>query len=237
MKYSELKRQLGAFQFYIMSVFLLILAIYVGFNWGNTSDDEQQSELARLNQTLSNLQIENNELTKTLNIHGVELEVARLSEQQIHQEIKQGLQREQELRSDLAFYQQIMAPELSPKGFAIESFNIEAALSEREFRFELVLMQQEKIKKTLKGNIKVSLLGSENGKSKRISLASLMPDKGESLKFNFKYFQVIDGQLRLPKNFEPEKILVHADIYQFKVKRGTLDKSFDWLLSPDFSSE
>jgi hypothetical protein len=37
----------------------------------------------------------------------------------------------------------------------------------------------------------------------------------------------------LPINFKPEKILVHADIYQFKVKRGTLDKSFDWLLSPD----
>jgi hypothetical protein len=207
--------------------------MYLGFNWGNASNDEQQSELARINQTLSNLQLENNELTRKLNILSVELEVAQLAEQQIHQEIKQGLQREHELRSDLAFYQQIMAPELAPKGFVIDSFNIEAALSEGEFRFELVLMQQEKIKNTLKGNIQVSLLGSENGKSKRISLASLMPDKGESLKYSFKYFQVIEGQLRLPENFEPEKILVHADIYQFKVKRGTLDKSFDWLLSSD----
>ncbi|MFT4938069.1 MAG: hypothetical protein ACI88A_001092 [Paraglaciecola sp.] len=233
MKYSEFKRRLGAFKFYVVSILLLILAIYLGFNWGNANKDEQQSELARLSQTLSNLQIENNELTKKLNILGVEIEVAQLAEQQIHQEIKEGLQREQKLRSDLAFYQQIMAPELAQKGFVIESFNIETALSERGVRFELVLMQLEKIKKNLTGNIQVSLLGSENGKSKRISLASLMPDNGESLKFSFKYFQVIEGQLQLPINFKPEKILVHADIYQFKVKRGTLDKSFDWLLSPD----
>ena len=176
-------------------------------------------------------------MSRKLNILGVELEVARLAENLIHEDIKQDLQREQQLRNDLAFYQQIMAPELTQKGFVIDSFNVEAALSENAFRFELVLMQQDKIKNVLKGDIEVSLLGSEDGKSKRLSLASLMPDKGESLKFSFKYFQVIEGQLRLPENFMPEKILVHADIYQFKVKRGTLEKSFDWILSSEFSSE
>ena len=237
MKFSDLKRKLGAFQFYIVSIIVLALTIFLGFNWGNVNYDKQQSELARLNQTLSTLQHENNEITRKLNILSVELEIAQLAENQIHEDIKQGLQREQQLRNDLAFYQQIMAPELAPKGFVIESFNVEAALSERDFRFELVLMQIEKIKNVLKGKIEVFLLGSEDGKSKRLPLASLMTDKGASLKFSFKYFQVIEGQLRLPPNFIPEKILVHADIYQFKVKRGTLDKSFDWILSSEFSSE
>ena len=237
MKFADLKRQLGAFEFYIVSILLLVLAIYLGFNLGNASNEEQKIELARLNQTLRSLQLENNAMTRKLNILGVELEVARLAENKIHEDIKQDLQREQQLRNDLAFYQQIMAPELTQKGFVIDSFNVEAALSENAFRFELVLMQQDKIKNVLKGGIEVSLLGSEDGTSKRLSLASLMPDQGESLKFSFKYFQVIEGQLRLPLNFIPEKILVHADIYQFKVKRGTLEKSFDWILSSEFSSE
>jgi hypothetical protein len=42
---------------------------------------------------------------------------------------------------------------------------------------------------------------------------------------------VIEGELKMPENFEAEKILVHADIYQFKRKRGILDKSFDWQLA------
>jgi hypothetical protein len=228
---SELKKRIGAFQFYLLSILLATAMLYIGFSWGNRDNIEQKREIEQFNITLSNLQSENNELTKNLNILGVELEVARIAEQRTKQEIEQGLEREEQLRSDLAFYQQVMAPELEPQGFAIDSFNVEPALSERYFRFELVMMQQEKIKNVIKGNIKVSLQGNENGKLKTISLLKLMSEEAKALKFSFKYFQVIEGELQLPEGFIPEKIIVHADIYQFKRKRGELSKTFDWEIS------
>lgn len=231
MRLSELKQQWGAFQFYVVSILLLCAAIYIGFTWGNKDNLEQQQRISQLNQTLGNLQIENNSLTKKLNILGVELEVARLAEKLTNQEIQQGLQRENVLRTDLGFYQQVMAPELKPKGFVIDAFYLESSLSTRHFRFELVMMQQEKIKNIVKGKIEVSILGSENGLPKTFPLHELMNETAEPLAFSFKYFQVIEGELQLPENFAPEKILVHADIYQFKRKRGTLDKTFDWQLS------
>ncbi|MFT4993678.1 MAG: hypothetical protein ACI965_000699 [Paraglaciecola sp.] len=228
---SEVKQQWGAFQFYVVGILLFSVAIYIGFTWGNKDNLAQQQQISQLNQTLDNLQIENNSLTKKLNILGVELEVARLAENLTNQEIQQGLLREKVLRTDLGFYQQVMAPELKPKGFVIEAFYLESTLSDRHFRFELVLMQQEKIRNIVKGKIKVSILGSENGRAKTFSLHELMHEQAEPLSFSFKYFQVIEGELKMPENFEAEKILVHADIYQFKRKRGILDKSFDWQLA------
>jgi hypothetical protein len=93
------------------------------------------------------------------------------------------------------------------------------------------MMQQEKIKNVVHGKITVSIVGSENGRPKIFSLPELMEQKSKPLAFSFKYFQVIEGELQLPDNFKPEKVLVHADIYQYKRKRGTLDKTFDWQLT------
>jgi hypothetical protein len=59
-----------------------------------------------------------------------------------------------------------MAPELDEQGFLIEGFNLKPALNEHSFRFELVLMQQNKTKNTLRGNLKLTLIGSEKGKAK-----------------------------------------------------------------------
>ena len=231
MRLSELKQQWGAFQFYVVSILLFSVAIYIGFTWGNKDNLAQQQQISQSNQTLDNLQIENNSLSKKLNILGVELEIARLAEKLTNQEIQQGLLREKVLRTDLGFYQQVMAPELKPQGFVIDTFYLEPGLSAGHFRFELVVMQQEKIKNVVKGNIDVSILGSENGQPKIFSLAELMDETAKPLAFGFKYFQVIEGELQLPEKFAAEKILVHADIYQFKRKRGTLDKTFDWQLA------
>ena len=231
MRLSELKQQWGAFQFYVVSILLFSVAIYIGFTWGNKDNLAQQQQISQSNQTLDNLQIENNSLSKKLNILGVELEIARLAEKLTNQEIQQGLLREKVLRTDLGFYQQVMAPELKPQGFVIDTFYLEPGLSAGHFRFELVVMQQEKIKNVVKGNIAVSILGSENGQAKIFSLAELMDETANPLAFSFKYFQVIEGELQLPENFAAEKVLVHADIYQFKRKRGTLDKTFDWQLA------
>ena len=237
MKFSEIKQQWGAFQFYAVCILVFSGAIYFGFTLGNDDNFDQQQQISQLGHTLGNLQTENDDLTKRLNIQGVELEVANLAKTLTRQEIQQGLQRENTLRSELVFYRRIMAPELKPKGFDIDTFHLEASLSTGHFRFELVLMQQEEIKNTITGKIDVTLVGSENGRPKIIPLHELMDKKAKTLNFSFKYFQVIEGELQLPDNFQPEKILIQAEIYQFKRKRGSLDKSFDWPLTLSKGSE
>lgn len=230
---SELKNKLGAFQFYFIFIALIAVILYVGFLWGNAYYDQQKVALATHEQSIQNLKLENEKLTKNLNILGVELEVARLAQQQHFIEIGKSLDVEKDLRTQLAFYQQVMAPELNEQGFLIDGFNLEHALSDNSYRFELVLMQQNKTKNTLKGNLKVTLIGSEEGKAKQYTLGSMLSDKEQKLTFSFKYFQVIEGEIKLPKGFQPEQVSVHADIFQFKRKKGELTTVFDWIINPN----
>ena len=231
---SELKNKFGAFQFYLIHIAMIAATLYVGFFWGNTHYTQQQLTVSTHETSIQNLKLENEELTKNLNVLGVELEVARLSQQQHFIDIGKSIDTEKDLRTQLAFYQQVMAPELNEEGFLIQGFNLEPALSENSYRFELVLMQQNKSKNTLKGNLKVTLIGSENGKAKQYAIYSMLSDQEQkSLTFSFRYFQVIDGEIRLPKGFQPEQVSVHANIFQFKRKKGELTTVFDWVINRD----
>lgn len=208
--------------------------LYLGFFWGNAYYEQQKMLVSTHERSIKNLKLENEKLTKNLNVLGVELEVARLTQQQHFIEIGKSIDVEKDLRTQLAFYQQVMAPELNEQGFLIEGFNLEPALSDNSYRFELVLMQQNKTKNTLKGNLKVTLIGSENGKAKQYTLDSMLSNQDQKkMTFSFKYFQVIDGEIRLPEGFQPEQVSVNANIFQFKRKKGQLTTVFDWVINPN----
>ena len=231
---SGLKNKFGAFQFYLILIALIAAILYTGFFWGNAHYEQQQITVSTHAKSIQNLKVENEQLTKSLNILGVELEVARLAQQQHFVEMAKSIDIQKELRTQVAFYQQVMAPELNEQGFLIDGFNIKPALSNNSYRFELVLMQQNKTKNTLKGNLKVTLIGSENGQAKQYTLDSLFwGQEQKNLTFSFKYFQVIEGEIKLPEGFYPEQVSVHADIFQFKRKKGKLTTVFDWALNPN----
>jgi len=229
--FLKLKQKWGAFSVYAFFIVGFAMAAVLGFWLGNQFFSYQQKAILTLEHTVQNLQLENNELSKKLNILRVELDVAALSQQKTFAEIKLSIEREKALQKDIAFYQQVMAPELTQQGFIIDAFNVEKTLSERVYRFEIVMMQREKIKNTLKGNLAITLVGSESGKSKQYSLKNLLVDPELPLAFGFKYFQVLDGQLKLPEHFQPERILIHSEIFQFNRRKGELSSSFDWTLS------
>lgn len=234
MTISGLKNKYGAFQFYLILIVLIAGTVYGGFFWGNAHYDRQQMTISTHEKSIQNLKVENEQLTKNLNILGVELEVARLAQQQHFIEIGKSIDAQKELRTQVAFYQQVMAPELNEQGFLIEGFNIKPALSDNSYRFELVLMQQNKTKNTLKGNLRVTLIGSENGNAKQYTIDSMFSNKDQkSLTFSFKYFQVINGEIKLPQGFQPEQVSVHAEIFQFKRKKGQLTTVFDWVINPN----
>lgn len=225
----QLKQKFGAFQFYLLILLIIAGAVYLGFHLGNQDYVQQQINLSKHEESVQNLKFENEQLVKNLNILGVELEVARLTQQKHFLEIQQSIEREKTLKTQLGFYQQVMAPELKEQGFLIDGFNVEQALSKNSYRFELVLMQQNQSKNTLKGNLTVVLIGSEDGQTKQYPIEPLLSvNEREKLTFSFKYFQVIEGEIKLPDGFIPEQVSVHAEIFQFKRKKGELTTVFDW---------
>ncbi|MCV2883730.1 hypothetical protein OE749_03310 [Aestuariibacter sp. AA17] len=225
---EALKAHHGAFKFYSIVLLLIVAAGYVGYQFGFSMQAAQQAQSATLQQSVTNLKQENDSLTKNLNIVGVELEVQKLAAEKAQRTISEGLEREAALKEQLTFYQKVMAPELREQGFVIDAFDVEPSVSDGFYRFDLVLLQQSKIKRAVKGSVTFSISGSQDGQPKRYNQTALLASEAKALAFSFKYFQVIEGQLRLPEGFVPEKVSIKADVYQYKKKQGQLEKTFDW---------
>lgn len=236
MNFDYLKRYFGPFRFYVISVAVLLASVYLGYQLGHYLEVQEREELDMLRQTVDNLSEENANLTRRINVMGVELEVQELANQEAQQVILEGIAREAQLRERLGFFEKIMAPELKEQGFVIDAFNVTAAASQGYFRFDLVLMQQAKIKSVVKGTVSVELEGSLDGKPVRVPLQEMMEEGEGPLAFSFKYFQVIEGVFQMPPGFVPEYIHTSAEIFQFKRKRGDLNTRFDWPVQVPLSA-
>ncbi|MBT1061992.1 hypothetical protein KJY73_00345 [Bowmanella sp. Y26] len=232
---KALKTKLGAMRFYWLMIALLVLVGYLGIRWGNHQYEYQARQIEALEQSLANVTAENNKLTKSLNILGVELEVERLASQQMQGSLTQSMQKQAEIRRELSFYQKVMAPEMQEQGVVVDSLDIEATNSPGYFRFALVMMQKDKRKDLVQGQAQVVIHGSKDGTPSQLVLTDLMGDDSKPLGFRFRYFEVLEGLFQLPEGFIPQRLEVDCSLT--KPKKGEQKRSFEWLLSVSETAE
>ena len=92
----------------------------------------------------------------------------------------------------------------------------------------------------VQGGVQISLLGRNesrnesrndgqvDGQEETFQLSELDLDKTEAIKFRFRYFQNIVGEVQLPEGFIPRKVVVVVQSSGTNAQR--LEKKFDWLL-------
>lgn len=228
--HNVIKQRLGAFRFYLVFFILIGLSVLLGYQWTDVDRARLEAEINSLRHSLDNLAQENNRLTRDLNILGVDLEVARLATQENHKQFQLNMDVEKDLRRELSFYQKVLAPELEQDGFIIDSFNVEPAASDGFYRYAMILMQQDKHRTTVKGNVTVTLVGSQAGTPAEIDLQPLMSQNSDILDFSFRYFEVLKGEFNLPDGFQPEIIVVESRLKDKKWGKNFLKRTFDWQL-------
>lgn len=231
MDFSSIKHKLGAFKVYVLLVAIIVSGVMAGYSIKSWYLEQDEQQLQVLQHTLGNLKSENDKLVKQLNILGIELEVARLANAKSQQMIQDELEGKVALRRELSFYQKVMAPELDQEGFVIDSFEVFNTHSDNYFRFSLVLMQYDKHRDTVKGNVSVTIQGSKNGVPAQYKLQELLTQPTDSITFNFRYFEVLKGGFNLPDGFVPERISVHSVLSQAKWGKRNLDRTFGWQIS------
>lgn len=230
MNLFEIKQQHGAFKFYLSVILAVIACGYAGYSISKRQLQYAEREIEQLQKTIVNLNEENLTLTRNLNIIGVDLEVSRMANQNSRQLIQQEIEAQRDLRRELSFYQKIMSPELEQEGFVIDAFSIEQTNLANRFRYALVLMQQEKRRNKVRGDINVSIQGSLGGEQQSLNLTKLMTANSDNLAFHFRYFEVLRGELQLPEGFIPEVIKVESKLKGAEWGKDTLRRTFPWPL-------
>ena len=157
-----------------------------------------------------------------------------MANQRSQQTLKSIEQEHFQVKKELAFYEKVMAPEKAANGLVIDNINLTKTESPDHYRFQVVLVQQLLRKRYAKGFIEVSITGSLDNKPTTIPLSVLSTLTKKDLSFSFQYFQIISGELTLPKNFIPETINVAAILPKGKWQEyNRIDQIHPWLKSID----
>lgn len=132
------------------------------------------------------------------------------------------------LKGDLTFYQNIMAPSETSKGLQVDRLSLQSGRGENDFGFKLVLTQVGNNKSYISGVVAVNVIGMRSDEKEVIALRDLSGDIDDlGVKFRFRYFQDIEGQLELPPDFQPMEVQVVARSEGSKSAQA--ERTFNWV--------
>lgn len=154
-------------------------------------------------------------------------EVDRQATEGIRQTVKELKAQVAMLEEEVSFYKGIMAPSGKDKGLRISKMNIQPLDQPNKFRYSIMMTQVADNTSYIKGLAAVNFVGKENGKRKIIPLRELDEQINElGVKFNFRYFQEVSGEVSMPANFKVEQVQVVLQSSGSKAQR--VEETIDW---------
>jgi uncharacterized membrane-anchored protein YhcB (DUF1043 family) len=231
-KLSAVFKRLGPLKSALVIITTISLCLYIGYRLGNFYHYYQQQVISEQQQRLAVLYQENEANLQNINTLLVELEIERLANQKSAKMLEKIAAEHYEVKKQLAFYEKIMAPEKQAEGVVIDNLFIAATNSNNHYRYQVVMVQKNKKKRYAKGKVELLLSGSLNNQPFHLALSKLVDNAAQDLAFNFKYFQMVEGEFTLPKGFVPEKVTVIATLPKGKwQKYHRLEQSYPWRVN------
>jgi phage FluMu protein gp41 len=128
-----------------------------------------------------------------------------------------------DLRRELALMRGLVA---SNNSLRIKDVRLSAESDPGGYRYSFTVAQLKEQKDMTQGQILIKVAGEKGGKSQELSLKELTAGESTSLKMRFKHFQNVEGRLSLPKEFEPQSLIIEV---KPKTKNAKpIEQSFDW---------
>ena len=138
-------------------------------------------------------------------------------EQTTNKDLAKSLQGIQEeivtLREDNAFFRNLLSPDQGPGPISIYHFKWEhKSLLSGEYRYRLLLLKTGKREQDFVGSVQFLVTGEMAGK-KVVSVqpvSSEAPEKPQAINVRFKYYQRLEGTIRLPAGLMPKSVQVRV---------------------------
>ncbi|MEX0943146.1 MAG: DUF6776 family protein [Pseudomonadales bacterium] len=219
---------------YRAGIFLIFLVALAVFSW-MTYEYGMREGLATRVEVIKERDEIKVQLTESLRLiesqrqQIADLKVGTRIDEQATEEVRlsvESLQSEvAELKEEIRFYKGVMLPNVEDQGLRIERLDLRNAGDPNRYRYSLLLTQVVDKHEYIQGDVQVNLVGM-SGESESSLPIGQVSDAGNSIRFRFRYFQNIEGELTLPEGFVPREVTVVAQASGRGAKR--LERSFRW---------
>lgn len=217
------------------NVYLVLLIITIaigGFYLGLHDSMEQIEDLTQARDSLQaqlvKVEDEKALLTQRMGVLEKGGEVDRKATDSIRNTVKELKVQIATLEEEVAFYKGIMAPSSNDKGLRVSKIDIAATSDEHNrYRYSITLTQVADNSSYISGLAAVNFVGLQNGERIILPLRDLdesVTDLG--VKFRFRYFQEVAGEITLPDNFTAEQVQVVLQSTGSKAQR--VEQTVEW---------
>jgi len=165
---------------------------------------------------------------------GTYREVDRTALEILRRDLAQQEEQIAALGERLQFYRGLMAPGEIAQGVSLRSLELVGREQSRRYAYRLVLQQEARKHSTVRGSLRITVQGLRDGKPASYLLSALAEDLAAAdIELRFRYFQAVEGELRLPEGFTPRAIEARAMIES--PRELTLTDQFPWQLQERFT--
>ena len=207
--YRTLRRLLG------LTVLGLVLALayWAGEGTGQQERSGDDEKRAALQSHLNEVDGERSDLAQQLVNATADLEIERGASAQVRTELSATQARVQRLAQQIELYRSLLDSSAQQNGLSIHEIAVEPGARAGVFHLRIVLLQRAQRYAELSGKLDISVRGLQSGAARTLSYAELGIPRGvDKLAIRLLYFQVIERELELPPGFQPQEVVVNAEI-------------------------
>ncbi len=170
---------------------------------------ELDSEVSRLRQEVVNL--------------GRAEEITRAANKDLQSTLAEREEEMAQLRADVSFYERLVGVSGQRRGLSVHSVRFSPGANGL-WSYQITLVQNLNRGKVSRGELMFSLEGVQQGTLASLDWQTLRQQEGaKSEGFEFRYFQQIQGNVMLPKDFQPHRVKV-----TLRSEGRDQEQAFDW---------
>ncbi len=224
---------------YRRGVFLVLLAasvvvsVWYAFDRGRASAAFDHTETRKLIEQQEDKIVELEKRRAALRQKVAVLErsaqIDRTSVVKMREQLKKFQRQRLEQEEELAFLRGIVSTESKKPGLRIQGFHLKAAAEARSYEYQFTVSQVLKNIGLATGRIWITIDGVQAGKSRSLALQEVTSETMESVKMRFRYFQIVEGLIQLPRGFSPNRF--NVEVKPANKKLAPVAQNFNWVLS------
>lgn len=195
-----------------VATFMLFLILLGGFELGSQFAYFRTQQLSAENEdlraNLDQLDAERGELNRRLVMAERSQQVDKTAINQARADLARHQRDVAGLTEKIRFYKGLVSTDEVKPGLNLQKMSVFAGSGSGSYQFQLVLVQLNSESAMASGKLVIVVEGTQDGKNATQSLQKLVIDPQFLWTYKFRYFQNIEAEFRLPKNFQPKSVLV-----------------------------
>lgn len=198
-----------------------MVCLLIGFTLGYNKVISDRVSNALLNRDLDAAQVRVTQLEGELIDARLNTDVLRQASNALREEMTQEHERTAHLQEEMTFYKGLMSPSSLAKGLQVAELELAPSVDDGTYSYKLLLTQVALRRSFIAGEVRFDVIGGfgeadtsdadfdrADKLESVLSLTELTDMKTYPLRFRFRYFQDLAGQITLPEGFVPTKVLI-----------------------------